>query len=146
MIKKYIEIIGENKNPKDMEKLGDMLSELIYMTKDSHSDIYNKYKTELYEMAYGKHINEEMANKWVKSMVPRGEHWNIDQTTNAMHELGYSLNPIEFYVVANMMYNDYYNLVDTNEELALQLAEDWLDDKDSIEEKLYDYWKYIAKK
>ena len=87
-----------------------------------------------------------MAEEWVRNMKPKGQHWTMEETTNAMHELGYSLNPIEFYVVANMMYNDYYNLVDTNEELALQLAEDWLDDKDSIEEKLYDYWKYIAKK
>ena len=145
MLKKYIEIIGENKNPKDMEKLGDMLAELIYMTKDSHPEIYDKYKIELYEMAYGKQISEEMAYKWVENMRPVGEHWTREQTTNAMRELSYSLDPISFYVVANMMYNDYHNLVRDNETLALELAEDWLNDEDSIEDKLYEYWKYIVK-
>ena len=60
MIRKYIEKIGENRNVEDMEKLGDMLSEIIYKTKESHPDIYKKYKVELYEMAYGKKLNEEI--------------------------------------------------------------------------------------
>ena len=146
MIKKYIEKIGEHKNTEHMEKLGDMLSELIYMTKESHPNIYNKYKMELYEMAYGKHINEEMAENWVKSMKPRGEHWTLEQTTEAMHNMGYSIDPIEFFVVANMMYNDYYNLVKDNESLALELAEDWLEDEDAKDCKLYEYWKHVIKK
>ena len=51
-IREYIDKIGENKNPEDMQELGDMLSELIYMTKESHPEIYEKYKMKLYEMAY----------------------------------------------------------------------------------------------
>ena len=38
MIRKYIEKIGENRNVEDMEKLGDMLSEIIYESKESHPD------------------------------------------------------------------------------------------------------------
>ena len=33
-----------------------------------------------------------------------------------------------------------------DEELALKMAYDWLDDADSVENKLYEYWKYIAKR
>jgi hypothetical protein len=44
------------------------------------------------------------------------------------------------------MYNDYYNLVKENEPLALELAEDWLDDEDSKDCKLYEYWKHVIKK
>ena len=146
MIRKYIEKIGENKNIKDMEKLGDMLSEIIYSTKDSHPEIYKKYKLELYEMAYGKKLNEEMAEKWVKEMKPVGLHWTMEETTNAMQSLGYNFDSVDFFVVANMMYNDYYNLVKDDESLALKLAHDWLEDVDSSNNKLYKYWKYIVKK
>ena len=51
-IREYIDKIGEKKNSEDMEKLGDILAELIYMTKESHPELYEKYKMELYEMAY----------------------------------------------------------------------------------------------
>ena len=146
MIRKYIEKIGENRNVEDMEKLGDMLSEIIYDTKESHPDIYKKYKMELYEMAYGKKISEEMAEKWVKDMKPVGLHWTMEETTNAMQSLGYTFDKVDFYVVANMMYNDYFDIVKDDEELALKLAKDWLDDVDAKKDKLYCYWKHIIEK
>lgn len=33
-----------------------------------------------------------------------------------------------------------------DEELALKMAYYWLDDADSVNDKLYEYWKYIAKR
>ena len=97
-----------------MKKLGDMLSEINYENKESHPDIYKKYKMELYEIAYGKKISEEMGKKWVKEMKPEGEHWTIEQTTEAMQKMGYNFDAIDFYVVANMMYNDYNDMVKDN--------------------------------
>ena len=145
MIRKYIEKIGEKRNVEDMEKLGDILSDIIYETKEAHPELYEKYKLELYEMAYGKKISEEMGEKWVKEMQPVGLHWTMEETTNAMQSLGYSFNTVDFFIVANMMYNDYFDLVKDDETLALKLAKDWLDDKDAKEDKLYCYWKYIIK-
>lgn len=145
MIRKYIEKIGENRKVEDMERLGDMLADIIEDTKESHPEIYKEYKMELYEMAYGKKINEEMAEKWVKEMKPAGLHWTIEETTDAMQSLGYTFDKVDFYVVTNMMYNDYFDLVKDDEELALRLAKDWLDDVDAKEDKLYCYWKHIIK-
>ena len=145
MIRKYIEKIGEKRNVEDMEKLGDILSDIIYETKEAHPELYEKYKLELYEMAYGKKISEEMGEKWVKEMQPVGLHWTMEETTNAMQSLGYSFNTVDFFIVANMMYNDYFDLVKDDETLALKLPKDWLDDKDAKEDKLYCYWKYIIK-
>ena len=144
MIRKYIEKIGENQRKEDMNKLGDMLSEIIYDMKDAHPEEYHGYKMELYEMAYGKTLSQEIAEKWVKSMKPIGLHWTMEETTNAMQSLGYNFNSIDFFVVANMMYNDYYNLVKDDETLALKMANDWLKDEDAKENKLYNYWKYIV--
>lgn len=146
MIRDYINKIGETKDREKMEELGDMLEELVLELKESHHEVYDKYKNELYELAYGKTINKEMATEWVKSMKPIGEHWNIEQTTSVKESLGYNVDNIDFYVVANMMYNDYNDLVKDNEDLAIKLAYDWLNDEDTKENKLYCYWKYIAKK
>ena len=145
MIRKYIDKIADNGKIEDMKELGDMLAEIIYEMKDAHPEEYHEYKMELYEMAYGKKINEEIAEKWVKEMKPIGMHWTMEETTNAMQSLGYSFNAIDFFVVANMMYNDYYDLVKEDETLALKLAKDWLDDEDAKEDKLYCYWKHIIK-
>lgn len=145
MIRKYIDKIADNGKIEDMKELGDMLSEVIYEMKDAHPEEYHEYKMELYEMAYGKKINEEMAEKWIKEMKPIGMHWTKEETTNAMQSLGYNVDTTDFFVVANMMYNDYYDLVKEDETLALKLAYDWLRDEDAKEDKLYCYWKHIVK-
>ena len=146
VIRKYIEKIGESKDTAKMEILGDMLEELIYDLKEAHHEEYEKYKSELYELAFGKKISKEIAEKWVNEMKPVGEHWAMEQTTAAMNSLGYSFDPVDFYVVSNMMVNDYNDLVKDDEELALKLAHDWLSDVDAKEDKLYCYWKHIVKK
>lgn len=128
------------------EHISDIMDMLICNARDTDKELYDHVESLLYEMAYGKVLSEEMAEKWVKNMRPRGEHWIHEETTQAMHDLGYSLDPTEFFVVANMMYNDYYELVKDNESLALELAEDWLEDEDAKECKLYEYWKHVIKK
>ena len=145
MIKKYIEKIGESKEVEKMNELGDMLEELIDSLEESHHEEYEMYKEELYELAYGKKVNKDMAIEWVSEMKPVGEHWTMEQTDAAMQSLGYTLDSIDFYTVSNMMYNDYNDLVKDNEELALKLAYDWLNDEDSTDNKLYCYWKHIKK-
>ena len=107
--------------------------------------LYKKYKSELYELAYGKKLTEDMAKKWVEEMKPVGQHWTMEETTNAMGSLGYGFDTIDFYVVANMMYNDYNDLTKEDESLALKLAKDWLEDVDAKDNKLYCYWKHIIK-
>lgn len=146
-IKHYIEKIVSKGKQEDMEKLSDMLSEIIYQMKEHHYDKYKCYKMKLYEMVEGKVINEEMADEWVNSMKPIGEHWSLEETTNAMESLGYKDKEVDFYVTANMMYNDNYELVKDNDELALKLAHNWLNDVDieDLDSKLYNYKKYIVK-
>ena len=146
MIKTYIKKIVENGKQEDMEKLSDMLAEIIYKMKELHHELYEKYKDCLYELAEGKIVSEDMAHEWVEDMQPIGEHWTMEETTNAMNSLGYKDREIDYYVTANMIYNDYYELVKDNEELALKMAHSWLNDSDAKEGKLYSYKKYIIKR
>lgn len=69
----------------------------------------------------------------------------VETDNGTMQKLGYNFNKIDFYITANMMMNDYHDLVKDDEILALKMARDWLDDSDAVNNKLYEYWKYIAK-
>jgi hypothetical protein len=143
---------GASMYRKDLEKLDfasnshklmDIIDMLMCEVKDVNYDLFKHIKGEIYEMVYGKTISEDMASNWVNSMYPVGPYWTMEQTTSAMKSMGFSHNKVEFYVVANMMKNDYDDLID--DELALHLAHNWLDDKDAKEYKLYEYWKHIVK-
>lgn len=144
-IKEYIKKILLNGNQEDIEELSDMLDEFICELKEEKPKLYKKYKTDLYEMANGKILTEEMAFNWVENMKPKGEHWTFEEISSVNNNLGYNLKNIDFYVVANMMYNDYYDLVKDDEELALKMAYMWLNDEDSVKDKLYEYYKHIPK-
>lgn len=145
-IKEYMSKIIENGKVDDMEKIEEYFYKLMCKVHTTDSEMATWIKEELKEMAYGKIITEECAKNWVHSMKDYGQHWSIEETTSAMETMNYNCDKIEFYVVANMIYNDYYNVVKDNEQIALTMAYDWLNDVDAIENKLYEYHKYIVKK
>lgn len=141
MHKIYLEKIDLNMHKSKIEDIIDML---MCDAKNNDHELYEHIEGEMYEMAYGKKISEEVALNWVESMKPYGQKWSMEETTRAMRDRGWNLDPVDFYVVANMMFNDYNNIVLDNVELALELAKDWLKDTDAKEHKLYNYYKYIV--
>lgn len=93
----------------------------------------------------GKTISKSMAKKWVTSMKPYGEHWDYETTTQLLKDNGINLEPIDFYVVINMMYNDYAKVIGDDLDMYVKLSRAWLKDEDAKEGKLYEYWKTIVK-
>lgn len=148
-IREWIDVIGENANPEDMEKLGDILAELICSLKESHPDLYKKYKMCIYEMAYGKVLTREMAEDWVSHMDPPSK-WDFDTTSmvKKQHNVN-DIDDISFYVVMNMLHSDMSNVLGDGDNASslmgyIQATKDWLHDKDASDEKLYNYWKYVV--
>jgi hypothetical protein len=131
---------------KHKENLIDIIDMLMCEIEEDDPELYQHIESLLYEDAYGKVVNAEMAHHWVQSMKPAGQHWTMDETTRAMSNLNYHFDTISFYVVANMMYNDYFDLVKDDDSLALHLAKGWLADEDAKECKLYEYWRYVIKR
>ena len=107
-IRKYIDKIGENKKPEDMQKLGDMLAEIIYSTKESHPEMYEKYKMKLYIMAYGKVLTDDMKREWVEEMKPRAK-WTEEEVKNVVSQYGIKVPYMSAYVIINMLYSDMQN-------------------------------------
>jgi hypothetical protein len=146
-IEKYIDKIVEKGIPEDMDKLSDMLEDLIYELKETNHKEYKHYKMCLYEMAYGKVLNEEMAHEIVEHMKPYGEHWTMEDTTGVKNQYGLSnINEIDFYVVMNSAYNDYHEMFDEDLEQYVKYTKLFIEDKDAKKGKVFTYFMYIPEK
>ena len=142
MIKKYIEKIGEKKNVEDMQKLGDMLTEIIYSTKESHPELYKKYKMELIGMAYDSKIDKELAEELVEDMNPLGEYWDMDTIASVIGGDSHRLE--DMYVVMNSLANDYSDVISTDDvETYVKMAHAWLDDPDAKSNKVW--WYFVER-
>lgn len=79
-----------------------------------------------------------------------GAHWTIDQVRQVMLQNGVAADPVEFWIVMNMIYSDdalvakKYN-VNTPAYFA-DRAKAWLDDKDAQPDKLKKYFEHIVKR
>ena len=150
MHRKYLERIVENGTKSDMKCLADLMVMSMDRLKELDEEMYKKIEMKMYEMAYGKNLTEEMAEKWVSKMIPRAK-WTYEETTNVLKQYDLDIKPISFYVIMNMLYSDMKNLLgdgESEESISnyITAAKDWYfdDDVENGDEKLYDYWKYIA--
>ena len=144
-VKDFLKTIGESKDTEKMEALGNFLEKVMDCLEDLHPDIYKKYLLKLYEIAYGKKLNEELALNWILSMKPYGLKWDKEQTSNVLKEKNINnINEIDFWAMMNAMYNDYYNTVKEDVEEYYNLAKDFINDEDGSKEKVYMYWKYCT--
>lgn len=146
-IREYIEKIGENKKVEDMQELGDMLADIIYSTKESHPELYEKYKMKLYGMAYNYKFTREMAEEIVENMKPRGEIWDYDTTTSVKNQYGLdNINKEDFYLILNSLGNDYGDVISIEEvDTYVKMAKAWIEDKDAKENKTWIYFTKIPK-
>jgi hypothetical protein len=139
-------MLGETKDTNKMNRLGDMLAEIICDFKNSHPDMYYKYKMELYELLNGQKLTEDKAGEWIRSMRPLGMHWTLEQTNEVHKEHKLEIDKIDFWAMMNAMYNDYHDIFQDNVETYISLAKDFICDEDAEPNKTYIYWKNIAKK
>ena len=144
MHRELIDKIIQGGDNKAMECLKDITIDLIDHIKHCDHDWYKKIEFKLYRLVYGEHLTEELAKEWVEDMDNKdgttGEHWTMEQTS----QFAGNHNKADWYATLNMVYSDYYNpRFDTN--TYVQLANDWLDDKDVENGKLLRYYMFIVK-
>ncbi len=151
MIEHYIRKIVDEGDQMEMEKLSDILSEVIDLIKDYDEETYKKYKTDIYEMAYGKRLTDEMKKEWVNNMRPTGQ-WSLRQVEDIVSEYDSDIPILSMYVIMNMFSSDMGNVFNfgddrQNIEKYVQASNDWYYDEDAKhtqEEKLYCYWKNVV--
>ena len=119
-------------------------------------ELYEK----IYKKAYGDTISRDLAEDVVKgfsitdgSERMNGEKWTMDQTTAVGSEIAIDFNKvpkINWYIVLNMMYSDFYNTAkkveyEDDPKFYAYLAKDWLWDMDAPADKLFKYIFHVIK-
>lgn len=143
----YIERIIEKGDIRDMNTLSDILEELMKVVKDYDTECYKKYEMELYKMAYGNTLSKELAEKIVNKMKPYGEKWTMNETMDIQERYGLDrIKSSSFYVVLNSAYNDFNNLFGEDLDMYVRYTEDFINDEDAVEDKVFIYYTTIPRK
>lgn len=144
MHKKLIKEIIKKGQSMDMEKLEDILTDVLDDIKVYDPHEYKEIEYKMYTMVHGDHLDEELARKWVGSMEnkdgTKGEHWTYEQTSQyaGKHDRW------DYYSVLNMIFSDYFNpKFDTT--VYAELANDWLSDPDVPSGKTLRYYWFVVK-
>ena len=144
-IEKIIQRIIDNGNIEDMHELSDILEDVLEDLQNYDKDYYKKYEMDLYEMAYGCVLNDEMSKEIVSKMKPYGEKWTIEQTSKMQRDYGLNFRDNDFYVVINSAYNDFKDLFGDNIEMYVRYTNDFINDEDAHQDKVYIYYTTIPK-
>ena len=85
-------------------------------------------------------INKKVAYKWVNSMKPYGMMWDLEEIKRILKDKEWDCDPINFFIISNMIFNDYNNIILFNINLVFDLTKQWLNIND-----INHYHKYIKK-
>lgn len=127
----------------DKPELIGEVSEALHSLKSCNNAEYKHITDYLKEIAYC--IPEEEAIRIVRHMEPKGQCWSFNQVKDYVSSQGITDNYINWYLVMNMCYNDYYNTAkaynlqnDTN--FYFNLAKDFIFDPDAEPFKVEKYF------
>ena len=144
-IEDYIEKIIKDGDIEEMHKLSEVLEDVMELLKEYDMDSYKKYEMCLYKMAYGCVLNREMAEEIVSKMKPYRMKWDIEQTKEIQNQFGLDdIRPVDFFIVMNAMYNDYRDIFNEDVEVYARLTNDFINDEDAKEGKVFLYFTNIA--
>jgi hypothetical protein len=134
---------GRDGKTESMEKLTEMVDEFIEDVKENHHDKVVEFLVQvdlLLNPHFTKHSAYYVVSKFENKDGSIGEHWNRETTDKVLESKGYDFNPCDWYYVLNMMYSDYYKS-GRSDETYIELACDFLSDKDAPHDKAKKYYK-----
>ena len=143
-IENIIQQIIDNGDIEHMHNLSEILEDVLEELKDYDNDCYEKYKMELYKMAYGTALTKPMAESIVNKMKPYGQKWSIPEVEEIERQYGITnINTIDFYTVLNSAFNDYNDIFNDNIEMYVRFAVDFINDEDAKSNKTFLYFTTI---
>lgn len=136
-------ISKRDSSPKQMEELTEIFNELFDDLNNLHPAEYNKYILKLEDIAC--RISEEKAKEIVKAMKPYGEKWSYSAVKDIALYNKIEDNYVSYYLVINMMYNDYYETAkyvgkENDESFYFHLAKNFINDVDAKPHKVAKYF------
>lgn len=141
-IRKISDAIYEGSDKVKKEKMNEIYYRMADYVKNNNKDWYDKFYDEAESIVY--EISNEQAMQIVMAMQPYGQRWSMDEVVNLIKTKGIMEHGKCYYMVMNMMYNDYcrtakqYN-VDVPE-FYFDLSYDFINDVDSKKHKVEKYF------
>ena len=145
-IRKYIRKIVDDGSQQDMEKLADILEEVIEDMQEFDPQSYHKYEMCLYKMAYGDKLTEDLAEEIVNKMKPYGMRWSLQESEKIQREYGMdNIDSVDFFVVINSAFNDYRELLGDELSNYVKYTDAFINDEDAKKNKVFLYFISIPK-
>ena len=133
-------------------ELKDYICEIMSMVKDADCKLYNVIELYLYKNKYGNHFNEWLLKKATESFEnedgTNGAHWTVDQTNSVAEQNNITFDKFNSYdwnYVMNMIYSDYYGVINNDTNVYCNMALKFLLDKDAPEGKAFIYYLAMNK-
>lgn len=115
------------------------------MAKISRKDpaLYTSIMDQLEQLAY--RIPKDEAERIVRSMRPKGQYWSYAQVMDLVKSKGITGEWTNWYLVMNMVYNDYCNTakmygLHNDVDFFYHLAKDFIEDPDAKPMKVEKYF------
>lgn len=139
LIDKYV----DNSSEEEMRMLTCKMDKFIEEVREMHPEMVDKFLMKV-DLVLNPSFSKETAKLAVSKLKNKdgttGEHWNYETTTKVLESKGYNFKPCDWYYVLNMIYSDYYKY-GRSDDTYIELANDFLEDKDGTENKAKKYFK-----
>jgi hypothetical protein len=127
----------------DMEHLTHKIDWFVEEVREKDSELADKFLMKV-DLLINPHFTRDTAEYVVSKFENKdgttGEHWDYETTTKVLDSKGYDFRPCDWYVALNMIYSDFYRS-GRSDETYIEMAYDFLNDKDAPDDKMKRYYK-----
>lgn len=140
---RYRELVTKAMDKGFSEESWQITDEFIDMLCKKYPSLYDDIIDKLECLAYK--IPREEAENIVRRMSPKGQYWTFNQAKEFAQNHGITHDWINWYLVLNMVYNDYCDTAKTfglqnDPEFYFSLARDFIEDPDAKPLKVEKYF------
>lgn len=140
--KEIMEMLHKKKEL-DWSKVNEIDCQAYGILKETNTRAYQSLMQQLEHLAYS--IDKKCAEEIVHNMRPKGEMWSLEQVEKYVAQKGIHGDCIEWYLVMNMCYNDYYGTakmygLQNEVDFYFNLAKDFIEDPDAEPHKVARYF------
>ncbi len=127
----------------NMHEITEIFDGMMLSLEKTNPDLYKQTMHELEEIAY--EITAPEAEKIVKAMKPHGQKWDYQVVNQFLQQKGITEKTLHYYLVLNMMYNDYHKTAESigkqeDTEFYFSLSKDFIVDQDAKPFKVEKYF------
>jgi hypothetical protein len=142
---KLIDEYGRDGDIETMEHLTKKIDHFVEDVREKHPDMVEHFLIKV-DLLLNPHFTKETSKYAVSKMQNKdgsvGEHWSKEITDRVLESKSYEFDSCDWYYVLNMIYSDYYKS-GRSDETYIELACDFLSDKDAPKDKAKRYYKSL---